>query len=65
MTAAKIAEGEQMARERKLATDLDRERLYLSGLLLRFDEEMSEAVSFFSKGGFKFQVQRVNDDAAA
>ena len=64
MTAAKIAEGEQMARERKLATDLDRERLYLSGLLLRFDEEMSEAVSFFSKLNPRFKPPPIPEGAS-
>lgn len=49
LTPAEIAEGERMAREWKLATDLDRERPYLYGLLLRFDEGQPEAASFFSK----------------
>ena len=44
-----------MAHEWKLVTDLDRKRLYLSGLLLRFDEEMSEAVSFFSELNPRFK----------
>ena len=49
LTPAQIAEGERMARERKLAIDLDRERPYLYGLLLRFDAGQSEATSSFSK----------------
>jgi hypothetical protein len=33
----------------KLATDLDRNRPYLSGLLLRFDEEQARTIEFFRK----------------
>jgi hypothetical protein len=49
LTPAEIAEGERKAREWTLATDLDRERPYLYGLLLRFNEGQSEATYFFSK----------------
>ena len=38
----------------KLATDHDSERPYFSGLLLRFDEEHAEAISFFSKVNPRF-----------
>jgi len=49
---------------RKLATDLDREQPYLSGLLQRFDEEMSEAVSFFIKLNPRFKPPSISKDAS-
>lgn len=64
LTPAQIAEGERMARERKLAIDLDRERPYLYGLLLRFDAGQSEATSFFSKLNPSFKPPPIPEGAS-
>lgn len=48
----------------KLATDFDRERPYLYGLLQRFNEETSEAVSFFTKLNPHFMPPSIPEGAS-
>jgi hypothetical protein len=48
----------------KLAAHLDCERPYLSGLLQRFDEEMSEAVSFFTRLNPRFIPPSIPEGAS-
>lgn len=48
----------------KLATDLDPKRPYLSGLLLRFDEDSADSVSFFTKLNPSFRPPPIPEDTS-